>query len=268
MPLAGNMSPRRGPRGVMLITQQRVAYLGLLGNLSTRVFGAIAVYLPVDAPCFEIRRQGGDWEPADFAVIPPYEHHHIRSEGKLVICLLLEMESVDVDAAMMFLTTGAAEIAARIRFALAHLQATDSWRDSVRLDFDELFFGRRLPARELDRRIAAVIDRVCADPAAHFSVAELSRICKLSESRFIHLVKSQIGTTFRCFCAWKRARSFLAYANATISATEVALDAGYPDSTHFRHSIRKFYGCKPTDIFSGSRRLDIIRPTGTDLPKN
>lgn len=252
----------------MLITRQRVAYLGLLGALSTRVFGAVAVYLPVDARCLEIRRQGGDWEPADFAVVPPYEHHHIRSEGKLVICLLLEMESLDIDAAMAFLTSGTAEIAARIRLALTHLRDIGSGADAVRLDFDQLFFGRPLPARELDGRIAAVIDRVCADPAAHFSVSELSRICRLSESRFIHLVKSQIGTTFRRFCAWKRARSFLAYANATISATEVALDVGYPDSTHFSHSIRKFYGCKPTDIFSGSRRLDIIQPTVTDLAKN
>jgi AraC-like DNA-binding protein len=38
----------------------------------------------------------------------------------------------------------------------------------------------------------------------------------------------------------------------------VALDIGYPDSTHFSHSIRQTYGLKPKDIFAGSRKLRII----------
>jgi AraC-like DNA-binding protein len=40
----------------------------------------------------------------------------------------------------------------------------------------------------------------------------------------------------------------------------VALDTGYPDSTHFSHSIRHTYGLKPKDIFAGSRRLRIYAP--------
>jgi AraC-like DNA-binding protein len=38
----------------------------------------------------------------------------------------------------------------------------------------------------------------------------------------------------------------------------VALDAGYPDSTHFSHSIRHVYGLKPRDLFAGSRRLTVL----------
>ena len=37
----------------------------------------------------------------------------------------------------------------------------------------------------------------------------------------------------------------------------IAQDIGYPDSTHFSHSIRRFYGLKPRAIFSGSRDLAI-----------
>ncbi len=43
----------------------------------------------------------------------------------------------------------------------------------------------------------------------------------------------------------------------------LALDIGYPDSTHFSHSIRRFYGLKPRAIFSGSRELEIFR-SGAD----
>ena len=41
---------------------------------------------------------------------------------------------------------------------------------------------------------------------------------------------------------WKRARRFMDHANRDHSVTEVALDLGYPDSTHFSHSIRACFG--------------------------
>ena len=39
--------------------------------------------------------------------------------------------------------------------------------------------------------------------------------------------------------------------------TDVALIAGYPDSSHFSHSIRQVYGLKPKAIFAGSRNLAV-----------
>ena len=59
----------------------------------------------------------------------------------------------------------------------------------------------------------------------------------------------------------KRARSLLQYVvNQDSSLTDVALGAGYPDSSHFSHSIRQVYGLKPKDIFAGSRKLRVIGP--------
>jgi AraC-like DNA-binding protein len=43
-----------------------------------------------------------------------------------------------------------------------------------------------------------------------------------------------------------------------LNLLDVALNAGYADSTHFSHSIRQFYGYTPRDIFAGSRRLAIF----------
>ena len=37
--------------------------------------------------------------------------------------------------------------------------------------------------------------------------------------------------------------------------TSVALEVGYPDASHFSHSIRQVYGLTPKDIFAGSRRF-------------
>ena len=49
---------------------------------------------------------------------------------------------------------------------------------------------------------------------------------------------------------------------ADASLTDIALTAGYPDSTHFSHSIRQFYGLKPSDILAGSRRIALHDAAG------
>jgi AraC-like DNA-binding protein len=79
----------------------------------------------------------------------------------------------------------------------------------------------------------------------------------LSSSRFLHLFKQETGISFRSFRAWKRARHLLHFANQDLNLAHLAQEIGYPDSTHFSHSIRRFYGLKPRAIFSGSRDLAI-----------
>jgi AraC-like DNA-binding protein len=87
----------------------------------------------------------------------------------------------------------------------------------------------------------------------------------LSTSRFLHLFKQETGISFRAFRAWKRARHLLHFANQDLNLAHLAQDIGYPDSTHFSHSIRRFYGLKPRAIFSGSRDLAIYRSGGAEL---
>jgi AraC-like DNA-binding protein len=131
----------------------------------------------------------------------------------------------------------------------------------VTADLDRLFFGQALERRNLDRRIASIVDKVSKAPSDQFPAEACSKLAGLSFSRFLHLFKSEVGITFRCFRAWKRARSFLAFVKVT-NLTDVALKIGYADSTHFSHSIRNVYGLKPKDICAGSRRLAIILHAG------
>src|SRR5665811_1790490 len=91
------------------------------------------------------------------------------------------------------------------------------------------------------------------------TAADCAASVSLSPSRFLHLFKEQTGVSFRAFRAWKRARHLLHFVNEDINLAHLAQDIGYPDSTHFSHSIRRFYGLQPRAIFSGSRDLAIYR---------
>jgi AraC-like DNA-binding protein len=122
-----------------------------------------------------------------------------------------------------------------------------------------MFLGTALPDRDIDRRIKRSAASLNDFSGSKMSAADCADAAGLSASRFLHLFKQQTGVSFRAFRAWKRARHLLHFVNEDINLAHLAQDIGYPDSTHFSHSIRRFYGLQLRAIFSGSRDLAIYR---------
>src|SRR5438309_1627252 len=123
--------------------------------------------------------------------------------------------------------------------------------------FGQLSFGEALPDRKLEHRIKRSAAKLNDFSGSKMTAADCAVSAGLSPSRFLHLFKEQTGVSFRAFRAWKRARHLLHFANQNLNLAHLAQDIGYPDSTHFSHSIRRFYGLKPRAIFLGSRDLAI-----------
>lgn len=245
---------------LMWITPDRVFYVGLLGAPAVRTMGSLIVYVAVEGS-IGIRLDGGEWQVTRMAVVPPYMPHQVMAEARLIDVIKLEAESIDLKSLPEPLRgRGAVDapwFVEHVRQRQRELCAAGRSPDLLSLDFDQLFFGRPVARRTLDRRIASVVERIKADPSAHASAEECAESAHLSFSRFLHLFKQEVGVPFRSFRTWKRARSLLHYVNRDSNLAHVALDTGYPDSTHFSHSIRQVYGLKPKDIFAGSRRLAV-----------
>jgi AraC-like DNA-binding protein len=251
----------RPSSGLMWITADRVFYVGLLGAPTVRTMGSVLVYVSVAGAQVRIRLDGGEWETTDMAVVPPYVPHQVLTEARVINVLKFEAETVDMEALPPELKgRGAVDAPAfveRVRQRQCELLQKGSAIDLLTLDFDRMFFGAALAPRRIDRRIVAVLDRVRRDPSAPAIAEECAEMVHLSFSRFLHLFKQEVGAPFRSFRTWKRARSLLHYVNRDANLAHVALDTGYPDSTHFSHSIRQVYGLTPRDIFAGSRRLAL-----------
>lgn len=250
----------RGSNRLMWITPDRVFYVGLLGAPSVRTMGSVIVYVAV-AGVIRIRIDGGEWEATEMAVVPPYVPHQVMSEARLINVLKIEAETVDLDALPAELKGRGAVHAPRfvelVRQRHRELSQQGAAVDLMTLDFDQTFFGSKLASRRCDRRISAVLARISQHPSAPAIAEDCAAMVHLSFSRFLHLFKQEVGVPFRSFRTWKRARSLLHYVNQECNLAHVALDTGYPDSTHFSHSIRQVYGLKPKDIFAGSRRLAV-----------
>ena len=246
-------------RRSMIMTLDRIVYSGLLGAPSRRMFGAHTVYVAHESP-FEIAIDGEPRQRAWLAVVGANQVHEITSSDRLVRDILIEPEFATLADLAPFDQRG---VCARTDEYLQLQQAYEAWlagrdfTDAPVTELDRFFFGREFAPCALDARIQRVVVRIRTSPNAQFSAADCARLTGLSFSRFVHLFKQEIGMTFRAFCAWKRARAVLPSMTGPCNLTELALEAGYPDSTHFSHSIRRIFGLRPRDILAGSRRLSL-----------
>jgi AraC-like DNA-binding protein len=255
--------PSRHPSGrFMWLTPDRVLYAGLIGVPGIRTMGAINVYVAHEGR-IRIRIRGGEWQGAELAVVPPYVPHQVVADARSINVLQVEAETVEPARLPLFLQAcGAVDspgFVDRVRAVQRHIGAPGRLPGPMApaLDFDALLFGQALARRRMDARVQQVVDEMKRDPCAPLAAQDCAASVYLSFSRFLHLFKQEIGVPFRSFRTWKRARSLLQHVNREANLAQLALASGYPDSTHFSHSIRQVYGLKPRDIFAGSRRLAI-----------
>lgn len=247
---------------VMWITPDRLFYAGLLGNPTEHVRGALVLYFALEAPV-RLSVAGGPWQSGEALLVMPYAPHRVACDARHVGAVYIEPETVDLAQlpALMRQGSGPVELpglAAHLRACHARVLATGQGEELMPADFDPLFFGRAFAGRRMDPRIAQVLDTIKANPSAPATAEDCARQVNLSFSRFLHLFKAEVGVPFRSFRTWRRARSLLHYVDRSHNLAQVALDIGYPDSTHFSHSIRQTYGLKPRDIFAGSRKLRLL----------
>lgn len=248
----------------MWLTPDRLLYVGILGAPAVRSMGCVTVYMAAQG-LTRLRIAGGPWQCGGMAVVQPYVPHQVIAESRLVHVLKIEAETASPGALPRALAANGivddARFEARVRGAVADIRAQGAGFDLAAGDFDRGFFGAPLAGRRVDARIQRVIDAIKRDPSVMAAAEDCAQQVQLSFSRFLHLFREDAGAPFRSFRTWKRARSLLHYVNRDANLAHVALDTGYPDSTHFSHSIRQIYGMKPKDIFAGSRRLAIYGST-------
>lgn len=247
---------------VLVIGRDRMFYSGLAGNSKKpRNLGGFTFYFAPDGE-FQID-MGAGWVSTESALVAPFQTHRLLSPTGIIHNIGFEPESLS-DEAQDRLQALAANPADRARL----LERVRDRRDRLNQDipetglstaeFDQLFLGGVLPQRQMDPRIHRVLELMCDEiEDSTVSAEDYAGQIGLSPSRFLHLFKLNTSVSFRSMRMWKRARRFLDHANGSNSLTDVALGLGYPDSSHFSHSIRRTYGLKPRSIRQGSRHLKI-----------
>lgn len=110
----------------------------------------------------------------------------------------------------------------------------------------------------LDPRIARSLAALRRGNHSFLRRGDLADEAHLSESRFNHLFRSEVGISFRHYRGWSRLRSALFHVASDLSLTNAALSAGLYDSAHFSRLFQNMIGLAPSRALAGVREFEIL----------
>lgn len=98
----------------------------------------------------------------------------------------------------------------------------------------------------LDERIAATLIRIREGIAESISAATLASAVHLSEHRFLHVFKEQMGVPLRQYVLWQRLAAGTRAFIEGKSSKEAAYEAGFSDPAHFSRTFAQMFGAQPS----------------------
>ncbi len=109
----------------------------------------------------------------------------------------------------------------------------------------ELFAALTRPL-DLHPAVCYALHQFCRESHA-IAVAAVTDRLGLSPRRFIRLFHDQVGVTPKAFCRVRRFQRVLSAIRdaQTVQWSQIALDAGYYDQSHFIHDFQEFSGFTP-----------------------
>ncbi len=218
-------------------------YAGPSLNLAPHSGSVWCLAVGIDGP-LTVASQHGTAREAHSVLIPPRLTHQLTCHGTALVSCYLEPTSDRADASRHKFGQWRGEVGVghvdeeRLQFTPADDESASYWLDMA------------APAahRRIDPRIAAAARRIRDDPAATSSSRELAVEAGLSESRFLHLFRDELGTSLRRYRLWVR----LTHAGTAIAAgdnlTTAAMKAGFASPSHLADRFKTTFGLSASQL--------------------
>jgi AraC-like DNA-binding protein len=114
--------------------------------------------------------------------------------------------------------------------------------------FIELITDCTIPYPNKDIRITKSIEYLTKNLDKAIKISEVANFVCLSESRFAHLFKLQVGIPFRRYILWLRIQKTLLSFLTGNSFTDACYDGGFSDLPHFNRTFKEMFGNTPSAI--------------------
>jgi AraC-like DNA-binding protein len=177
-------------------------------------------------------------------LIPPRLTHQLSCHGTGLVSCYLEPTSERADASRHKFGDWQGDVGMRhvdedrLQFSPTDDESASHWLD----------LAAPAAQRRIDPRIVAATRTIREDPATTISSRELAAAAGLSESRFLHLFREELGTTLRRYRLWAR----LTHAGAAIAAgdnlTAAAMKAGFASPSHLADRFKTTFGLSASQL--------------------
>jgi len=218
-------------------------YAGPSLNLAPHSGSVWCLAVGIEGPLTVATPDGGTRD-GHSVLIPPRLTHQLTCHGSGLVSCYLEPTSDRADASRYKFGAWRGDIGVghvdevQLQFTPADDENASYWLDLA------------APAthRLIDPRIAAAARRIREDPAATIASRELAAEAGLSESRFLHLFRDELGTSLRRYRLWNR----LVHAGTAIAAgsnlTEAAMKAGFASPSHLADRFKTTFGLSASQL--------------------
>jgi len=111
-------------------------------------------------------------------------------------------------------------------------------------------------SNQIDDRILKCVEYLKRNKESKVSLTEVAQICHLSESRLLHLFKSETGITFRRAQLWNKISESISNLFQS-SITETAYKFGFSDSAHYSRTFKENFGFTPKTFIKNSQFIQV-----------
>ena len=100
----------------------------------------------------------------------------------------------------------------------------------------------------LDNRIKSAITYIQSNLHGQITCSDVAKHVFLSEGRFSHLFKEQVGMTFSAYLIYQRIMKIYTEIINGKSITDASIEAGFSSSTHFAETNKRVFGLSANTI--------------------
>lgn len=218
-------------------------YAGPSLNLAPHSGSVWCLAVGIDGP-LTVASEHGTALNANSVLIPPRLTHQLTCHGRGLVSCYLEPTSDRADASRHKFGEWRGEVGVghvdeeRLQFTPTDDESASHWLD----------LAAPAAQRRIDPRITAAARRIRENPAMTVSSRELAAEAGLSESRFLHLFRDELGTSLRRYRVWVR----LVHAGTAIAAganmTEAAMKSGFASPSHLADRFKTTFGLSASQL--------------------
>jgi AraC-like DNA-binding protein len=199
----------------------------------------------IDGP-LTVTTPDGTTREGTSVLIPPRLTHQLICLGRGLVSCYLEPTSARAEACRHKMSAWVGDIGVghaaeqRLMFTPSDDESACRWLD----------LAAPAAQRTIDPRITAAARRIREDPATTVPSSELAAAASLSESRFLHLFRDELGTSLRRYRIWVR----LVHAGTAIAAganmTEAAMKSGFASPSHLSDRFKTTFGLSASQLLA------------------
>lgn len=242
----------------LFVANGMAVYIGRDVKTRLHTHHALEIVIAFDRP-FLVSRNGIEFEKSGCSIISADVLHQFTGQDDFYVFIYFDAEfsyAMQIEAKLNLTECG---IMHYFRKEINQVQTKFSeWFNSEESSDEkviaaidslvQLLTGSANQEKIIEVRIKNAISYIQSSLHEEVSMAVVASKVFLSESRFAHLFKEQIGIPFRRYILWCRMQAALKAITEGQSFTIAAYEGGFADVAHLSRTFTEMFGVSPSEV--------------------